>query len=381
MMKHEEIDMSETKKTGWVWHESFNWHNTGNGSGFFAPGGHVQPGQSFDHPATKGRFAALVQASDYDERLVTLRPSQVTDEEILRVHTPEYLERLEAMNETGGDAGESAVFGPQGIPIAKLAAGATARAVRAVLSGEVDNAYALVRPAGHHAEPDRGRGYCIFANTSIAARIAQTEFDVSRVAIVDWDVHHGNGTQAVFWNDPSVLNISLHQEQLYPVDSGFREENGGEGAEGTSINIPLPAGTGDEGYLTAIREVVIPALERFEPDFIIVGSGMDAAVTDPLGRMVVTSEGFRAISREMIQVAERLTGGKIVFSHEGGYSAEYVPFCGMAVLEELSGVPSGVEDPYLVFMSSYPQLKIEPWQRDAIDAAAALVDRVPRPSA
>ncbi|MFS2279477.1 class II histone deacetylase [Microbacterium sp. OR21] len=367
------------KRTGWIWHESFNWHNTGNGSGFFAPGGHVQPGQSFDHPATKGRFASLVQASGYDEQLIALRPSTATDDEILRVHTQEYLDRVEALNATGGDAGESAVFGPRGVPIARLAAGAAVRAVRAVLSGEVDNAYALVRPAGHHAEPDRGRGYCIFANTSIAARVAQSEFGVERIAIVDWDVHHGNGTQAAFWDDPSVLTISLHQEQLYPVDSGFRSENGGPGAEGTSINIPLPAGTGDEGYLTALRQVVIPALDRFRPDFIIVGSGMDASATDPLGRMVVTSEGFRALSREMVRAAERLTAGRIVFSHEGGYSAEYVPFCGMAVLEELSGIPSGVEDPYLVFMRSYPQLAIQPWQREAIEAAAALVERVPAP--
>lgn len=372
---------AQPRKTGWIWHESFNWHNTGNGSGFFGPGGHVQPGQPFDHPDTKGRFASLVQASGYDAQFTTIRPTEVTDEEILRVHTPEYLARLEELNPTGGDAGESAVFGPQGLPIAKLAAGATAAAVRAVLSGEVDNAYALVRPAGHHAEPDRGRGYCLLANTSIAARIAQKEFGVTRIAIVDWDVHHGNGTQAVFWNDPSVLSISLHQEQLYPVDSGFREENGGEGAEGASMNIPLPAGTGDEGYLTAIREVVLPALDRFEPELIIVGSGMDASAADPLGRMVVTSEGFRAISREMIEAADRLTGGRIVFSHEGGYSAEYVPFCGVAVLEELSGIPSGIDDPYMVFMGAYPQRNITPWQQDAIDAAGQLVANVPTPKA
>lgn len=364
-------------RTGWVWREAFNWHNTGNGSGFFPAGGFVQPGEPYDNPGTKGRFASLVEVSGFDQELHAIRAREATDEEILRAHTPEYLQRVVDLDPTGGDAGEFAVFGPKGVPIARLAAGATLAATRAVLTGEVRNAYALVRPAGHHAEPDRGRGFCIFANTSIAARMAQAEFGIERVAIVDWDVHHGNGTQAVFWDDPSVLNISLHQEQLYPVDSGFREENGGEHARGTSINIPLPAGTGDGGYLDAIRRVVRPALQRFRPQLLIVGSGMDAAATDPLGRMVVTSEGFRAMTAEMVEAAEELCEGRLVFSHEGGYSASYVPFCGMAVLEALSGKSSGVDDPNMAFFSAYPQLALQPWQQAAVDRAAELVPLVP----
>lgn len=364
-------------RTGWVWHEAFNWHNTGNGAGFFQPGGFVQPYEAFDNPATKGRFAALVEVSGFLDELRRIPVSEVSDEEILRVHTRGYLSQLEALDATGGDAGESAVFGPHGLKIARFAAGAVANAVRAVLTGEVDNAYALVRPAGHHAEPDRGRGFCLFANTSIATMIAREEFGIERVAIVDWDVHHGNGTQAVFWNDPNVLTLSLHQDQLYPVDSGFIEENGGPDAVGTAINVPLPAGTGDGGYLHAVEQVVIPALERFRPELIIVGSGMDAAATDPLGRMVVTSEGFRAMSRAMIEAAERFAGGRIVFAHEGGYSAAYVPFCGMAVLEELSGKKSAVDDPYMQFFASYPQLALEPWQAEAVDRAAILVAAVP----
>lgn len=368
------------KRTGWLWHETFNWHNTGNGAGFFPPGGHIQPYEAFDNPATKGRFASLVEVSGLLEDLHRLPFGEIDDHEILRVHTPEYLARLEELDLTGGDAGESAVFGPTGLRIAKMSAGAVSAAVRAVLSGDVDNAYALVRPAGHHAEPDRGRGYCLFANTAIAALVARHDFGIERVAIVDWDVHHGNGTQAAFWNDPSVLTISIHQNQLYPVDSGFIEENGGPDARGTCLNIPLPAGTGDGGYLHAINEVVLPALDRFQPGLILVGSGMDAAATDPLGRMVVTSEGFRAMSREMINAAERLAEGRIVFAHEGGYSAAYVPFCGVAILEELSGVSSSVVDPYMQFFAEYPQLALEPWQAAAIARAAELVNAVPMPS-
>lgn len=363
--------------TAWIWHEAFAWHNTGNGAGFFPPGGFVQPYTAFDTPETKSRFAALVEVTGFARRMRRLEADPATDDQILAAHTPDYLQRLEDMNDTGGDAGESAAFGPGGVPIAKLAAGAVVTAVRAVVKGEVDNAYALVRPAGHHAEPDRGRGFCLFANTSIAARVAMDELGVERVAIVDWDVHHGNGTQAVFWEDPSVLTISLHQDRLYPVDSGMHDENGGPGAEGTALNIPLPAGTGDGGYLDALDRVVLPALERFRPQLIIVGSGMDAAATDPLGRMVVTSDGFRAMSRRMIDAAGRLCGGRIVFAHEGGYSAPYVPFCGMAVLEELVGESSGVDDPYMAFFSAYPQRSLEPWQQEMVSAAARLVDRVP----
>lgn len=363
--------------TGWAWHEVFNWHNTGNGAGLFPPGGFIQPGQPFDYPETKGRFAALVEVSGYLKRLQEIDVESVTDSEVLAVHTDAYLHKLRELDVTGGEAGESASFGAQGLSIAYKSAGAVASSVRAVMRGEVDNAYALVRPAGHHAEPDRGRGFCLLANTSIAAKIAQTEFGVERVAIVDWDVHHGNGTQAVFWEDPSVLNISLHQDRLYPVDSGMISEIGAGKGEGTTMNVPLPAGTGDGGYLEAIDKVVLPALRRYRPDLIIVGSGMDAAATDPLGRMVVTSEGFRGMARRMIDAAAEYSGGRIVFAHEGGYSAAYVPFCGMSVLEELSGVDSGVEDPYMAFFADYPQLHLEPWQAEAIGAAAVNVARVP----
>lgn len=365
------------RKTGWLWHEVFNWHNTGNGSGFFPPGGFIQPYTAFDTPESKGRFASLVHVSGFTQNLVALEANPATDAQLLAVHTPEYLRKLEELDPTGGDAGESAYFGPQGLSIAKLAAGAVVRATNAVVKGEVENAYALVRPAGHHAEADRGRGFCLFANSSIAARAAQRDLDVRRVAIVDWDVHHGNGTEAAFWDDDSVLTISLHQDRLYPTDSGFREDNGGDHAPGTNINIPLPAGTGDGGYLRALDLVTLPALERFRPELIIVGSGMDASALDPLGRMVVTSTGFRAMSRRMIDAAGTLCDGRIVFAQEGGYSGHYVPFCGMATLEELTSAESGVDDPYLTFFTAYPQLQLEPWQRDAIDAAAELVKHVP----
>lgn len=363
--------------TGWVWHELFSWYNTGNGSGFFPPGGMIQPYEAFDSSETKSRFASMVEASGFAGRLTRLEAEPATDEQLTLVHTAEYLARLEELDAAGGDAGESAYFGPQCLSIAKLAAGGVIQATRAVVSGGVDNAYALVRPAGHHAEAGRGRGFCLFANTAVAAKVAQADLGVGRVAIVDWDVHHGNGTEAAFWDDGSVLTISLHQDGLYPTGTGQREATGGDRARGTNINVPLPAGTGDGGYLDALDRVVRPALDRFQPELIIVGSGMDAGAVDPLGRMVVTSDGFRMLARGMLDAASTLCDGKIVFAHEGGYSGHYVPFCGIAVLEELTGAASGVDDPYLAFFSAYPQLRLEDWQRDAVDAAAALVDGVP----
>ena len=250
-------------------------------------------------------------------------------------------------------------------------------AVRSVLAGSVQNAYALVRPAGHHAEANRGRGFCILANTPIAIRAARAEFGLGRVAVVDWDVHHGNGTQSIFWDDPHTLTISIHQDRLYPYDSGLRDELGGEAALGTNLNIPLPPGCGDDAYVSAVERVVVPALKRFKPELIVVASGMDAGVWDPLGRMMVTSDGFRRLTSSMRSVADEVSGGKLVFAHEGGYSAHYVPFCGLAVVEELSGIKSRFEDPFLDAVAAYPQHAIQPHQAEEISRAVELVASVP----
>lgn len=364
-------------RTGWVWDEVFNWLNTGNGSGFFQPGGVIQPYEAFDSVSAKSRFASLVYALQYDTQLVELDRRVATDEELLLVHTQEYLNRLESMDLSGGDAGESAYFGPDSLSIAKIAAGGVINAVSAVCEGTVSNAYALVRPAGHHAEPNRGRGFCMFANTAVAVKAAQERFGLKRVAVVDWDVHHGNGTESIFWTDPSVLTISLHQDRLYPSDRGFTSHIGDNAGLGTNVNIPLPAGTGDGGYILAINEVVVPALERYRPELIVVGCGMDAAAVDPLGRMVVTSEGFGQMASAILSAGDRICGGRVVFAQEGGYSGHYVPFCGLRILEALTGVKSGAQDPYMDFFQHYPQLEVSQWQVKAVHEAAKCLTYVP----
>src|SRR5690606_35191003 len=198
---------------------------------------------------------------------------------------------------------------------------------------------------------------------------------VERIGILDWDVHHGNGTQAAFYDDPSVLTISLHQDNVFPPNSGAVTETGTGAGEGYSINVPLPPGTGDGGYLHAMDEVVVPALRRFRPDLILVASGFDAGAMDPLARQMLTSAGYRALTQRLMDVAAEVCDGRIAMSHEGGYSPIYVPFCGLAVVETLAGAEP-FTDPLLPVVSGYAGHDLQPNQKAVIDAAAALAARI-----
>ena len=197
----------------------------------------------------------------------------------------------------GGDAGGLTPFAKGGFDIASLAAGGVIALFDAVMNGEVDNGYALVRPPGHHALPDQGFGFCIFNNIAIGIKHIQETQNVSRVASIDWDVHHGNGTQTVFYSDSSVLTISMHQSGCYPHDSGKLEENGEDKGQGTNININIPPGAGHAAYLYAFERVVIPALYKFKPNLIVVASGFDAGGMDPLARMLCDGETFRKMTK------------------------------------------------------------------------------------
>ena len=290
----------------------------------------------------------------------------------------DYVERIRELSQGhGGDAGSEAPFGNGSFEIACLAAGGTITAIDAVLGGTVDNAYALVRPPGHHALPGLGMGFCLFANVAVGVRHAQAARGVGRVAVVDWDVHHGNGTQAVFWDDPSVLAISLHQDGLYPSASGLLTETGAGAAAGTTLNVPLPAGSGTGAYLDALDRAVVPALEAFAPELIVIACGFDAGALDPLGRMLLPASAFGAMTERLLAAAARLCQGRLVASHEGGYSAGHVPFCGLAVIEALSGLSAGIDDPF-AYLAAVPGQELQPHQRAAVDSAAALVAGVPR---
>jgi acetoin utilization deacetylase AcuC-like enzyme len=186
------------------------------------------------------------------------------------------------------------------------------------------------------------------------------------------DVHHGNGTQEAFWNDPDCLFISLHQDNNYPKDTGLYTEIGGAGAEGTTINVPLPPGSGTGCYAYAFQRIVLPALERFQPDLIFVSSGFDASYADPLASMMMSSEGFRDMATQLKGAAERMCGGKIIFAHEGGYSKDYVPFCAVAVIEALAGHRSAVVDDYLCEVNKWGYQELQAHQAALINKVAEL---------
>ena len=297
---------------------------------------------------------------------------------MLRVHDREYSERLqrESGQPAGGDAGDGiSPFGKNGYDIMLLAAGSAIAAVEAVVAGAVDNAYALVRPSGHHALADHGMGMAYLGNLAIAAKHARAELGVERIAVVDWDVHHGNGTQTAFYDDPDVLTISLHQENVFPPGSGGIEERGEGAGHGTAINVPLPPGTGDGGYDYAVRTVVVPAIRRFAPDLVLVASGFDAGAMDPLARQMLSSEGFRTMARQVLDAAREVCDGRVAMIHEGGYSPVYVPFCGLAVMEERGGARV-LPDPYLALVQGFGGQGLQPHQRAVVDEVAALVGDV-----
>lgn len=366
------------RTTGYVWHERYAWHDTGTAVGVAPSGGFNQPHQAFESPESKSRMAGLIEVSGLIDALVRIQAVEAADTDLLRVHTPEHVERIRGLSaDRGGDAGDGYTpFGRGSFEIAKLAAGGTMAAVAAVMRGEVDNAYALVRPPGHHARREMGMGYCLFSNVCVAIEYARAELGVRRVAIVDYDVHHGNGAQQIYWDDPDVLAISIHQDRLFPQDTGSIDEIGGPGAEGRNINIPLPAGSGNGAYLAAIDRVAVPAIRAFAPDLVIVSSGFDPSAVDPLGCMTVTSGGFKAMAERILQVAEEACGGRVVFSHEGGYSPVHVPFCGLAVLEALSGRETGVEDPFGASFDASPAHPLQPWQDEVVAQAEAIAERL-----
>jgi acetoin utilization deacetylase AcuC-like enzyme len=210
---------------------------------------------------------------------------------------------------------------PHSYDIARLAAGGALRAVDAVLGGETNNAIAALRPPGHHATASNGMGFCLLNHAALAARHAQTVYGIERVLILDYDVHHGNGTQDIFYDDPGVLYISTHESPLYPGTGHVSEVGQGAGA-GFTMNIPLPAGVGDAGYASVFAELVLPAAQRFAPQLVLVSAGFDAHWADPLAHMRLSLTGYDDLTRRVIQFSRQMCAGRIVFVMEGGYNLE-----------------------------------------------------------
>ncbi|KAA0112847.1 class II histone deacetylase [Mycolicibacterium sp. P9-22] len=361
--------------TGFYHDELCLWHSTGEAVLFLPVGGWLQPlagGGHPESPETKRRLKALLDVSGLTRHLAVSSADPVTIDDLRRVHTADYVERFQTLSAgRGGEIGPEALFSHGGFDIASLSAGLAKQAVFDVLDGVRRNAYALSRPPGHHCLPDSGMGFCLLSNIAIAIEAAKVSRGLGKVAVIDWDVHHGNGNQHIYYQRDDVLTISLHQENCFPVDTGAVGELGDGRGRGFNLNVPLPPGSGHDTYLHAMRTIVVPALEWFRPDLVVVASGLDANAVDPLARQLLYSGSFREMTRLIQEVADGLCGGRLVVVHEGGYAESAVPFCGLAIIETLSNFRTDVVDPFEeTFVAQQPTPRVAGYQTAIVDDIA-----------
>jgi acetoin utilization deacetylase AcuC-like enzyme len=306
---------------------------------------HVTPAGHPERPARIEAIEARLARTPLWETLPHRTPKPATDEVLTSVHTRAYVERVRDLAASGGGALDpDTAVGPASDGIARLAAGGALGAVDAVLAGDAPITMALVRPPGHHARPGGGMGFCLFNNVALAARHALERRGVERVFILDWDVHHGNGTQEAFYHDPRVVFCSLHQENWYPGTGALTETGEGPG-EGACVNIPLPAGIGDGGYEYLWEEVVLPLMRAVAPGLVLISAGFDAHHADPLGAMLLTAAGFGRLAAMVREAAGDVPIAAVL---EGGYDLDGLSFSVAATLAGLTGVASGLREPEAV---------------------------------
>jgi acetoin utilization deacetylase AcuC-like enzyme len=281
------------------------------------------------HPENARRLRRILSVLNEEEvipLLTSLEPRPATVTELLRVHTATHIEHVQRIAESGGGYLDPDTYtSPRSFDAAMMAAGGVVRAVEAVLENEVANGFALVRPPGHHATPTRAMGFCLFNNVAVAAQAALADLNVKRVFIADFDVHHGNGTQDIFADDPAIFYFSTHQYPHYPGTGRWNETGTGRGT-GTVLNVPLPPQVGDAGYAQVYAELVWPLAERFNPDLILVSAGYDAHWSDPLAQMSLSLTGYAWLGQELVAMANQLCSGRIVWTLEGGYQLDVLAY-------------------------------------------------------
>mgnify|MGYP001180641796 FL=1 len=286
---------------------------------------HNRPG----HPENARRLERILQVLNERgmlDHLRQLEPRPATREELLRVHTERHVDHVKEMAQRGGGHLDPDTYvSPRSFEAALMAAGGGVRALEAVLDDEIGNAFALVRPPGHHATAGRAMGFCLFNNVAIAARAALARKEIERVFIADFDVHHGNGTADIFAADPDVFYFSTHQYPYYP-GTGSKEDVGKGSGAGRTLNVPLPMNVGDKGYTQVFEALVWPLVERFNPDLIFVSAGYDGHWDDPLAHMALSLAGYAAMARALVSMAEQWCEGQIVFTLEGGYQLDVLAY-------------------------------------------------------
>jgi acetoin utilization deacetylase AcuC-like enzyme len=309
--------------TGFIYHDDYLKHRTGP-----------------VHPEYEGRLIAIIdhlKKSDLWDRLLHVTPSPTDTKWILKVHTAEHLKFVKQACERGATVldqeGDTYVC-RESYAVALLAVGGVIAGIDAVTSGKVKNAFCAVRPPGHHAGISRAMGFCLFNNVAIGTRYAQEQHGLKRVAIFDWDVHHGNGTQEIFYEDPSVLYVSTHQYPYYPGTGSASERGKGKG-EGFTLNLPLSAGTDGKEYVKLFKEKIVPALQEFKPDILLISAGFDAHKDDPLAAIFLDESTYSEVTRMLAEFAEKCCQGRIVSVLEGGYDLQALPRCVEAHLQQL----------------------------------------------
>ena len=292
------------------------------------------------HVERAERLQAINRALDVSglrSYLIAIAPRVATEAELSAVHSNQLLANLKRIAQAGGGQIDPDTYVTAGSwEAATWGAGAVVRAVEAVVHGEVDNAFALVRPPGHHATPNRSMGFCLVNNISVAARYATQTLGLERVAIIDYDVHHGNGTQDIFYDDGRVLFCSTHAAMIFPGTGTIKEQGSGAGV-GTTLNIPLPHRVGDVGYNRLFTEIVLPAVRRFRPQLIMVSAGYDAHWSDPLGTEALSVGGYAHLTKLIADLADEICDGRLVLSLEGGYNLDALGACVVAACEVLLG--------------------------------------------
>ncbi|MHC1635475.1 MAG: histone deacetylase family protein [Candidatus Methanospirareceae archaeon] len=318
------------KTTGFVYHDDYLKHDTG----------------SF-HPETPDRLVAIMsrlRGKNFIEKLYRIEPVEASIEEVEYVHHSSYIRSVEEICLSGGGMLDpDTPVCKDTFKVALLSVGGAIRAVEEVMASNIKNAFALIRPPGHHATPNRGMGFCIFNNVAITAEYLKRKYGLRRILIVDWDVHHGNGTQEIFFDDPSVLYFSTHQYPYYPGTGWIKEIGKGEG-RGYTINVPLPAGVDDEGYLYVMREILKPIAMDFSPEFVLVSAGFDAHIHDPLASMRLTSNAFGLFTDIVKEIADKKCKDRVVILLEGGYNLDALAESVVAVFNSLSRRKEGEEE-------------------------------------
>lgn len=299
---------SRSRRTGLIYHEDYLLHLAGTW-----------------HPESPERLRSIIDhliATKLIDQLVPIAPYPAPIEWIATIHTPEYIDFIEqacAQGDTSLDADTG--IGVQSYRIARLAVGGALAAADAIMQRQIDNAFAAIRPPGHHAEKNQAMGFCLFNNVAILARYLQRKYQLEKIFIIDWDVHHGNGTQNAFYDDPTVFYFSIHQWPHYPGTGRSIERGIGPG-EGYTLNVPLTAGHGNDDYIQAFETQMVPAARLFKPDFFLISAGFDAHLNDPLAGMQLTEQGYARLTRIVVDLADELCDGRLISLLEGGYHLE-----------------------------------------------------------